>query len=89
MKYFERGLSKIPKKSNFIYFLNSVPFPGNHYKNKRGSELVSSIFTDCQICSSYLSLVIHYLMNFGAFQRSFELFQKLQFISYASSFMMP
>ena len=56
MKYFERGLSKIPKKSNFIYFLNSVPFPGNHYKNKRGLELVSSIFTDCQICSKVIFL---------------------------------
>ena len=35
VRYFERGLSKSPKKGNFIFLSNPVPFNGQTYQKQK------------------------------------------------------
>ena len=38
IRYFERGLSKTPKKLTLFFLLNPAPFNGQSYQKQKGPE---------------------------------------------------
>ena len=65
IRNFERGLPKNPKKFNFIFFPNPVPFNARSYQNKRSLELVTNRSSGYETSSKEIPLlVLYYLTKF-------------------------
>ena len=65
IRYFERGLSKSLKKSNFIFFLNRIPFNGQDYeKQKESGTFDQSLLRLRNKFTEIPLLVTYYLTKF-------------------------
>ena len=65
IRYFERALSKILKKVDFIFLLNPVPFNGRSYQKQKGSGTSDQLLLRSQMKSRKIILfVIYYLTKF-------------------------
>ena len=65
IRYFERALSKILKKVDFIFLLNPVPFNGRSYQKQKGSGTSDQLLLRSQMKSRKILLfVIYYLTKF-------------------------
>ena len=65
IRYFERALSKILKKVDFIFLLNPVPFNGRSYQKQKGSgNIDQSLFRLRKKFKDISLFVVYYLTKF-------------------------
>ena len=65
VRYFERGLSKSPKKGNFLFLSNPVPFNTQNYQKQKGpSTSDQSLFRLQNKFRKIPLLVMYYLTKF-------------------------